>query len=417
MKSQGQENSLYNVNAVLQYAVDHDMLDVQYVQDQIEMLKREELLKKHPYKIWQGKDGKWRTYLPDEEKGRNMKKRNTETEIEDLVAEYWKEKLENLTVRELYDEWITDKLKRKEIVKETRDRYNRQFDESLQEFGKRRIKTIAEFDIEDTILNAIYEHDLTAKGYSNLRTLFYGIFKRAKKKKMVDFSITEVIADMDISKKSFRKVIKTDEELIFSEDETDEVINYIMESDLDILNLGILLYFKSGARPGELVALKPEDVMGRVLHIRRTEIFYKGDDGKNVYEVRDFPKTAAGIREVILPSSAEWILKEIRKLNPFGEYLFERNGERIRTYTFTSRLKTICRKLGIVKKSLNKIRKTYGTILLDNGVEESLVIAQMGHTDIKTTKRYYYRNRKSLQQKSVKLLIKFQGCDSILITR
>lgn len=400
MKSQGQENSLYNVNAVLQYAVEHDMLDVQYVQDQIEMLKREELLKKHPYKIWQGKDGKWRTYLPDEEKGRSMKKRNTEAEIKNIVAEYWKEKTENPTVRELYDEWITDKLKRQEIVKETRDRYNRQFDESLQEFGKRRIKTIEEFDIEDTILNAIYEHDLTAKGYSNLRTLFYGIFKRAKKKKMVDFSITEVIADMEISKKSFRKVIKTDEELVFSEDETAKVTNYIMESDLDILNLGILLYFKSGARPGELVALKREDVMGRVLHIRRTEIFYKGDDGKNVYEVRDFPKTAAGIREVILPSSAEWILKEIRKRNPFGEYLFEKNGERIRTYTFTSRLKTICRKLGIVNKSLNKIRKTYGTILLDSGVEESLVIAQMGHTDIKTTKRYYYRNRKNLQQKS-----------------
>lgn len=400
MKSQGQENSLYNVNAVLQYAVEHDMLDVQYVQDQIEMLKREELLKKHPYKIWQGKDGKWRTYLPDEEKGRSMKKRNTEAEIKNIVAEYWKEKTENPTVRELYDEWITDKLKRQEIVKETRDRYNRQFDESLQEFGKRRIKTIEEFDIEDTILNAIYEHDLTAKGYSNLRTLFYGIFKRAKKKKMVDFSITEVIADMEISKKSFRKVIKTDEELVFSEDETAKVTNYIMESDLDILNLGILLYFKSGARPGELVALKREDVMGRVLHIRRTEIFYKGDDGKNVYEVRDFPKTAAGIREVILPSSAEWVLKEIRKRNPFGEYLFEKNGERIRTYTFTSRLKTICRKLGIVNKSLNKIRKTYGTILLDSGVEESLVIAQMGHTDIKTTKRYYYRNRKNLQQKS-----------------
>ena len=398
MKSQGQENSLYNVNAVLQYAVEHDMLDVQYVQ--IEMLKREELLKKHPYKIWQGKDGKWRTYLPDEEKGRSMKKRNTEAEIKNIVAEYWKEKTENPTVRELYDEWITDKLKRQEIVKETRDRYNRQFDESLQEFGKRRIKTIEEFDIEDTILNAIYEHDLTAKGYSNLRTLFYGIFKRAKKKKMIDFSITEVIADMDISKKSFRKVIKTDEELVFSEDETAKVTNYIMESDLDILNLGILLYFKSGARPGELVALKREDVMGRVLHIRRTEIFYKGDDGKNVYEVRDFAKTAAGIREVILPSSAEWVLKEIRKRNPFGEYLFEKNGGRIRTYTFTSRLKTICRKLGIVNKSLNKIRKTYGTILLDSGVEESLVIAQMGHTDIKTTKRYYYRNRKNLQQKS-----------------
>ena len=260
MKSQGQENSLYNVNAVLQYAVEHDMLDVQYVQDQIEMLKKEELLKKHPYKIWQGKDGKWRTYLPDEEKGRNMKKRNTEAEIKDIVAEYWKEKTENPTVRELYDEWISDKLKRQEIVKETRDRYNRQFDESLQEFGKRRVKSIEEFDIEDTILNAIYEHDLTAKGYSNLRTLFYGIFKRAKKKKMVDFSITEVIADMDISKKSFRKVIKTDEELVFSEDETEKVINYIMESDLDILNLGIL-YISSRALARESWLLLKEKIL------------------------------------------------------------------------------------------------------------------------------------------------------------
>ena len=92
MKSQGQENSLYNVNAVLQYAVDHDMLDVQYVQDQIEMLKKEELLKKHPYKIWQGKEGKWETNLPGEKKGRKMKKRNTERGSEDLVEENWKKK-------------------------------------------------------------------------------------------------------------------------------------------------------------------------------------------------------------------------------------------------------------------------------------------------------------------------------------
>lgn len=86
-------------------------------------------------------------------------------------------------------------------------------------------------------------------------------------------------------------------------------------------------------------------------------------------------------------------------INPFGEYLFELNGKRIRTYSFTSRLKSICKKLDISPKSLNKIRKTYATTLIDSGVEESLIISQMGHTDIDTTKKYYYKNRKNLEQK------------------
>ena len=44
------------------------MLNLHDVQDSMEAMKREELLKKHQYKIWQGKDGKWYTYLPDESK-------------------------------------------------------------------------------------------------------------------------------------------------------------------------------------------------------------------------------------------------------------------------------------------------------------------------------------------------------------
>ena len=38
------------------------MIDMSYVQEQIEMNKRKELLEKHPYEIWEGKDGKWYTY-------------------------------------------------------------------------------------------------------------------------------------------------------------------------------------------------------------------------------------------------------------------------------------------------------------------------------------------------------------------
>lgn len=61
---------------------------------------------------------------------------------------------------------------------------------------------------------------------------------------------------------------------------------------------------------------------------------------------------------------------------------------------------SLCKNAGVVKKSPHKIRKTYGSILIDSGVDESLIIEQMGHTDIKTTKEHYYRNRKNKEQKT-----------------
>lgn len=79
--------------------------------------------------------------------------------------------------------------------------------------------------------------------------------------------------------------------------------------------------------------------------------------------------------------------------------MFERDGNRIKTYMITRRLKKICKRNYIKPKSLNKIRKTYGTILLDSGIAESVITSQMGHTDIKTTKRYYYVDRHDLYEK------------------
>ena len=385
----------------MKYAVENGIIDLEHVQEEIHMKEREKILKEHPYSIWQVKDRKWYTYLPDEEKGRILKKKKGREEIENIIVQYWKEKKENPTVEQIYREWVDKKLERGDIIKSTKDRYDRQYEESMLEFGKMKIKNVQECDIEDFILDAIHDHQLTVKGYSNLRTLIYGIFKRAKSRKLVDFSITELIKDLEISPKSFRKICHEDNELIFMEDEHEKILTYFAENKNDIVDLGILLMFKSGLRPGELAALKKEDIDKNVIHVSRTEIRYYDSTGKNVYEVRNFPKTEAGIREVIIPDNMVWIKKTICKENPFGEYLFERNGKRLKTYVFTKRLETICRRLEIKRKSQNKIRKTYGTILIDSGINESLIISQMGHTDIKTTKGYYYKNRKNEKQKAV----------------
>ena len=41
---------------MLQFLLDDNIIDFTHVQEIIAMKKRKELLEKHPYKIWQGKD-------------------------------------------------------------------------------------------------------------------------------------------------------------------------------------------------------------------------------------------------------------------------------------------------------------------------------------------------------------------------
>lgn len=51
------------------------MIDLAYVQEQVEMKKREEILKRHQYSIWHNsEEDVWYSYLPDDSKSNNRKK-------------------------------------------------------------------------------------------------------------------------------------------------------------------------------------------------------------------------------------------------------------------------------------------------------------------------------------------------------
>ena len=53
------------------------ILSEEAISKALSMIKKEEYLKKHKYEIYNGKDGKWYTYLPDDTKkyGRRLVKR------------------------------------------------------------------------------------------------------------------------------------------------------------------------------------------------------------------------------------------------------------------------------------------------------------------------------------------------------
>lgn len=383
--------------ALLQKAIENGMLDEDAIYQQIKMKEREQILALNPYKPYQS-GGSWYVYLPGDEK-RILKKRKSLKELEDVIISFWKRKQENPTIEALFQEWILAKFSREEISKTTKDRYERQFTQCFKTIKDVNVKSITDYDLEEFILNVIYQEKLTSKGFGNFRTLCFGIFKLAKKKKYISFSVIQVFEELEISKNAFREDIKSDEDQVFTEEETPIIVSYL-EEHADVKNLGLLLTFKSGVRVGELAALKKEDVRENVLHVCRTEIRYDGEEkGTAVYEVRNRPKTKAGIRDVVLSDKAMPILKRIEQMSSNGEWLFEIQGERVLTYQFRNRLRWVCKKVGIKPKSPHKIRKEVATAMLDHGVPEGMIMTQLGHTDIQTTKTHYYRNRKSEAEK------------------
>ena len=113
-----------------------------------------------------------------------------------------------------------------------------------------------------------------------------------------------------------------------------------------------------------------------------------------MYAVRDFPKSESSMDGIELSNSAIKILGMIKRMNfqngVKGDYLFYDNEYgRLKIYFFNRTLRKICNKIDIPFRSMHKLRKTYASYLLANGVEEKITQAQLRHKDSSTTHKYY----------------------------
>ena len=394
---------------LLNYVLENGIISRDDVQKKIEMNERNKFLKAHANEVWQGKDSKWYTYLPSEtaSNGRKLLKRSTLDSLNDGIVEHYK-KLENEPlIRNVFQEWIDCKLDYHEIKKQSYDKYTnnftRFFDCEAYPVADKKIKYITTDELEKFIKTIIAECSLSQKAYSDMRILVNGIFKYAKKKGYTNISITQFMGDLDLSRRAFTKTAKRKEDQIYYEDEISAITEYLWQR-YDIRSLGLLLAFETGVRIGELSALKFSDVHTvdlkdgvnkHYISIERTEIKIRDEDNRWITPVSDYPKSDAGIRNIIITDKAMKTIKAIKHLNPFSEYMFTERGERIKSRAFDKKLQRVCKALEINYRSAHKIRRTYGTTLCDNNVNDSIICEMMGHADIETTRKYYYYSNKN----------------------
>lgn len=365
-------------------------------------MERAKYLNKQQYAVWEDKNGKWCTYLPADatHSHRRLCRRNSHSELDDAIISYWREQEENPTVEQVYCEWIDRRVRLEQIKKSTKMRNDVLFNRYYKDFKSRRIRSITDLEWEDFLCQCVCEYKLTAKGFANLKSVTKGFLKRAKKRGLIDMNVETFFNELDLSDGSYRRRRVVDSKEVYYDDEIAKIFLYIKDH-IDSWNLGIALMFATGLRVGELVALQYGDFDGLRIRITKTETHYRDQIGKMIYEIEDGAKTEAGERTVVVPQEMGWI---VGLLVPAGsdptQFVFtNRNGTRMTTNSIRRRLETICQNVGVPYRSPHKIRKTYASILLDNGTDKKLIMEQMGHTDILCTETFYHRDRRRTEEK------------------
>lgn len=408
----------------MSYAIENGMIDEEAVYAEIEMKQRAQYLKQHceQYSIWFNESAnKWVTYLPDATKKEKRRKirRSTREELENEIVKHYKRIEDNPTVEEIFYRWIDRRLHEyDDFERQTANRYTNDFKRYIKPtvFAKRRVKTITEFEVVQFIRVFSANREITTKARANFLIVLKGIFQYAREMGYSNISLRTIREDYDIrSHKRTKKRLLPGED-IFLDEEVEQLKEYISEHEDDIVLLGILLVIHTGLRVGELATLKWSDFdfEKHLMVVCRTEIKYQDEDDNTVVEIRESTKGATGWRLVVISDEVISILRKIRKLNPTGEFVFMKDGDRVWSNAWTKKLPRLCGKLGIGEKapgtdrvngkSIHKLRKYYVSKLIEAHVDPILLTMQVGHVDLGTSYNFYYRNTKSVSETTAKLL-------------
>ena len=398
-------------DALLKFLVDSGKIDLGSAEEEMRQSRITEIIQSHPYKIYQGKDGKWYTHIQDESKSEKRRKvvRATLEEIHEVLYDHYtgaaeKRQLLGKTVETLYPQW----LEYKRLITPAPTTITRlQSDWKKYYEGTPIIKIpivrLKKLDLDEWAHKLIRERELTSKQYSNLRAIMNQVLDYA-----VDLEIIETNPFEKVKirgKHLFRPVKdKPPESRIYNVEEEKTVKEMAWKDYEDRVKiyvlspLALLLQLETGVRIREVCVLRYEDIHGDYLRVQR---MYRRDED----EVVPYTKGAYGDRDVILTSEAKRIIETCRKHQQMlgvedDGYIFSINGKPCSYFAIEDLYTKYSMKMGLSEnKPSHTSRRTTLTKLLGGHVHLDSVQKMAGHCDKKTTLSNYYYDRSSAEEK------------------
>ncbi len=401
----------FTPDEILSHLSQNGTIDLRDVEEDMRKSRKEKILEKHPYSIYQGSDGRWRSHLPDESKkeGRKLIVKSNRDDLIDMICEYYvstdKELAkEECTLEQLYPLWMEYKalhVSESTVIRVNKD-WNKYYKDSP--ITKKPIRKLTKLELDTWVHEMIRKYGMNKHQYGNFSLII---------RQMLEFAVDSEIADSNeflrvkVDKKRVLKPErkKPDHTQVFNKAEEPLLIQYAWKQYEKgryyvqrFVPLGIVFMFYTGLRIGELSALKFSDIEDNKLNVQRMVCYTTG-------EVIDDTKGTFGARQVPLTPEANAIIAEIRsKREDLGlgtdGYIFCPHDRPVNTYTASQKaIKNYCKELGIEGRSVHKVRKTMISIMIDGGLNLNTSRQIAGHMDERTTLNNYYFDRSDEAEK------------------
>ena len=272
-------------------------------------------------------------------------------------------------------------------------------------FGYKLMNTLAPMEFEK------WQNQLLAKYKSSsvqrYRSILYSILQKAYINDLISKNPLEKVTAPKMQQKAQEE--EESQEDPFNQDE----INIIMSHATGYMANFIQFMLSTGMRPGEILALKWQDIdfERKLISVSKTRLRSPKKNGT----VIDGPvKTNAGRRLIDLFPSAINALNGQKKLTSSHEYIFLNSSQKpfynhdIIGVNFKKILQRSC----VKERVLYNLRHTFASQLISNGADIVYVSKTLGHKDVSITLKIY---TKFIKEEDAVRLEKMQKIDKFMV--
>lgn len=390
----------------MQKAVITGIVNISDVQKQLDMKKLNDILKAHKYKIWQGDNGSWYTYLPDENKknGRRLIKKKSQDKINETILNFYNtQEYKNedtfkdlfLSYRELKSEVVSNNT----IAKYDSD-YKRFFEKTWLETTD--IKKITGDKLEVFIIKRIKDLQLNQKAAKALISYIKGVFTHA----IINEKITKNPCMFLKSNSNYFRYCNVGvvniEDRIASNEEIAAIMKQIKTDHIQkpnyIPSYAVELSILTGMRVGEISALTWDSIKDGSIIVDKEEIY---DRTTNLYYVVDHTKNRKS-RVIPITNDIESLLNRIENVEKmfgyYGEYIFMNEKGKINKRTISDCARNKSYQAGLKSKSIHCYRRTINSTIRCSGVSSVIASSLIGNTE-EVNQQYYTYDVTDMEQK------------------
>lgn len=371
------------------------ILSLTDMQEQIDMTKKQVLdLHKKMYNYWQGKNGKWYSYLPkegvDKPKGKQIESISQE-KLDNRIVEYYvnaekeKKNQENSypTFLEVYYMWL--KVKDLELDDNSIYKYNTDCKRFFvgTDFAETLINQINENTIRRFILETIKRLELCKETYRKFFGYIKNVIRYARIEKIIVDNPMEFLEAKEFSKHC--AVAEHTDKGYYTYNELAIILkalkDYYTNTPTYMPAYAVELAVYTGMRVSELATLKWSDVADGVISINKSAKHNRLRNEFSVGKTKTKKSRVYPIDEQITE-----LLTRIRNMQTehgiLCEWIFtDGNGGYTHARNITDCMTRICRKNSLCGGGITKLRKTTSSDLQISGTPKSVVASMLGHTE------------------------------------